>query len=110
MKQFITDEDAEKAIDYLATSAKPYADWKSRMKYLELHRKSVRAIEALKQTGKSMAENNTKAEASGAYCDAVKEFEEACYEYELINAYRNAAETRIDMWRTITSANKRGNI
>ena len=57
-----------------------------------------------------VAENNAQAEASGAYCDIIEEYETAVYEYELINAYRNAAETRIDMWRTITSANKRGNI
>lgn len=110
MKEFITDEDVEKAIQYLAKSAKPYSEWKARMKYLELHRKSVRAIESLNQTGKSMAENNTKAEASEAYANILNEYAEAVEEFTLLDAYRNAAETKIEAWRTISSSNRRGNI
>ena len=110
MINFISDEDCQKAIDYLAKSAKPYSEWKSRVKFLEHHRKSVRAVESLNQTGKSMAENNAKAEASEAYNNILIEYEEAVAEFTLLEAYRKAAETKIEVWRTISSSNRRGNI
>lgn len=106
----ITDDEAQKAVDYLVNSAKDYAMWKSRMKYLESHRKSVRAAEVLRATGKTMAENTQRGEASTAYKEILKEYEEAVYEYELINAYRSAAETKIELYRTMSASLRRGNI
>ena len=110
MREFITDVMVEKALDYLRDSAEDYAKWKARMKYLESHRKSVRAAEVLRATGKTISENSHRGEASEAYKSIVKEYEEAVYEFTLIDAMRNAAETKIDVWRSISSANKRGNI
>lgn len=110
MKEFVTDEEAQSAIDYLAESAKDYAFWKARMKYLELHRKSVRAAEYLAAKGNTIQENNSIAENSPEYRDALNEYKEAVYEYEMLNAYRNAAEARIEAWRTISASNRRGNI
>ncbi len=110
MNEFISDEEVEKAVGYLAQSAKPYAQWKARMKFLEQYRKSVRAEQTLNAKGKSMAENKEIGEASEEYKQILKEYKEAVYEYELINAYRHAAETKIECWRSISASLRRGNI
>jgi len=110
MKEFISEDEIEKAINYLSSSAKDYAKWKSRMKFLENHRKSVRAAEVLRATGKTMAENKERGEASTAYKNVLIEYNEAVYEFTLIEAYRNAAESKIEAWRTISSSNKRGHV
>lgn len=106
----ITDEEAQRAIDYLVNSSENYAKWKSRMKFLEVHRKSVRAAEILRATGKTIAENTQRGEASTAYKEILIEYEEAVYEFTLIDSYRNAAETKIDLYRTMSASTRRGNI
>ena len=110
MKNFITDEQVESALEYLAASAKPYAERKSRMKFLELHRKVIRAEQILNAKGKTMAENRERGEASDKYKAILNEYEEAVREYTLLEAYRNAAEAKIESWRTISASNRRGNI
>ncbi len=110
MKEFITDDEIERAINYLVDSSKDFAKWKSRMKYLESHRKSVRSSEVLKASGKTISENAHRGESSEAYNNTLKEYEEAVYEYTLLEAYRNAAEAKIEAWRTIQASNRRGNI
>lgn len=110
MKEFISDEEVEKALHYLAESAKDYAKWRGRMKFLESHKKSVRAAEVLRATGKTISENATRGEASAAYKNILIEYHEAVYEFELINAYRHAAEIKIELYRTIAASNRRGNI
>ena len=110
MIDFISEAEIEKALNYLRDTAENYAKWKSRMKFLELHRKSVRAAEILNANGSSMGENKERGEASQAYKDILKEYEEAVYEFTLIDARRNAAESKISAWQTISSSNRRGHI
>jgi len=105
----ITDQEAQKAVDYLVSSSKEYADWKARMKYLEKHHKSVLASESLKGHGK-VSENKLRAEASETYKDILIEYKEAVAEFTLIEAYRNAAETKVDLYRTMSASMRRGNI
>lgn len=110
MNQFITDQEIEKALNYLRDTAENYAKWKARMKYLESHRKSVRSAEVLNATGKTISENAHRGEASEAYKGVLIEYEEAVYEYTLLDARRHAAEAKIEAWRTISASMRRGNI
>jgi len=110
MNQFITDEEVEKALNYLRDTAENYAKWKARMKYLESHRKSVRSAEVLRATGKTISENTHRGEASEAYKEILIEYEESVYEYTLLDAMRHAAEAKIEAWRTISASMRRGNI
>ena len=105
----ITDQEAQKAVDYLVTSSKEYADWKSRMKFLEKYHKSVLATEALKGHGK-ISENKLRAEASEAYIQTLADYEQAVCEFTLIDSYRSAAETKIELYRTMSASLRRGNI
>ena len=110
MSQFIKDNEIEAALNYLRDTAKPYAQWKGRMKYLESHRKSVRSAEVLRATGKTISENLHRGEASEAYREILKEYEESVYEYTLLDALRAAAEAKIEAWRTLSASYRRGNI
>jgi len=110
MREIITEDEVEKALHYLSSSAKDYAKWKSRMKYLESHRKSVRAACVLRATGKTMAENTQRGEAADDYKQILLDYEDAVYEFTLIDAYRHAAEAKIEAWRTVTASNRRGHV
>jgi len=110
MKEFIDDDQVEAAVNSLSESAERHARAKGRMKYWEKRIKSILAIEALKQKGKSMTENKTRAEASEAYEAALNEYEESVYAYTLVDDKRSAAEATIEIWRTISSSNRRGHL
>jgi len=110
MSNFITDSEIEKALNYLRDTSENYAKWKGRMKYLESHRKSVRSSEVLRATGKTISENVHRGEASEAYKDILKEYEEAVYEYTLLDAMRAAAEAKIEAWRTLSASYRKGNV
>ncbi len=110
MDQFITDQETERAVHYLSSSAEKHARAKARVKYLEKHVKSVLAIEALNQKGKSMAENKARAEASTAYKATLEEYEIAVYEFTLVDDKRFAAESVIEAWKVISYSIRRGNI
>lgn len=110
MIDFISEAEIEKALNYLRDTAEPYAKWKSRMEFLKRHKNSVRATEALSANGSTMGENKDRGEASQAYKDILIEYEEAVYEFTLIDARRNAAESKISAWQTVSSSNRRGHI
>ncbi len=110
MDNFISNEDVEKALEYLAHSAKPHAEWKSRMKWLEHKRKSVKSTVSLRQKGKSQAENSTKAEASPEYNQVLDEYKESVMEFTLIDSYRKAAELKIEIWRSLNANNRKGHL
>ena len=109
MKQFITDEQIEMALNFIRDNAESLAKWKSRARYLEHHRKSVRANAFMKCSG-SAALCKEQAEASDEYAKVLEEYEEAMYEFTLIEARMNAAQSKIDAWRTMASTLKMGNI
>jgi len=110
MREFITTEQVEKALNYLRDTAEDFAKWKSRARFLELHRKSVRAAYAIGLTDGAMNLREAKAEASDEYAKVVEELEEALREFTLLEAERNAAQTKIDAWQTMEASNRRGHI
>ena len=107
---FISDQEIEKALNYLRDTSEAYAKWKGRMKYLESHRKSVRSAAVLRATGKTISENAHRGEASEEYKNILIEYEEAVYEFTLLDAMRHAAEAKIEAWRTLSASYRRGNV
>jgi len=110
MNEFIKETDIEKCLTYLAESVIAYKDAKALMKHLEYHRKSIRAQEVLRATGKTISENNTRGEASQPYMDVLERYKESVADFTMIEAYRKVAELKIEVWRTIAASNRRGNI
>ena len=107
---FISEQEIEKALNYLRDTSEAYAKWKGRMKYLESHKKSIRSASVLKATGKTISENAHRGEASEEYKAVLMEYEEAVYEFTLLDAMRHAAEAKIEVWRTLSASYRRGNV
>ena len=105
----ITDKEVEDSINYLRSSIPEYAQWKSRMKFLEKYHKSVLAVESLKGHGK-ISENKLRAEASEPYKSVLEEYEESVSNFTIVDAKRASAETRIELYRTMSASLRRGNI
>lgn len=105
----VTQENAEAALHYLAETDVAYAEAKAQVERTTILCKRVRARITHGATGsvehkKAEAEISLEAgEADDAYIESVREF-------ETLRAKRQRAELTIDVWRSINSAMKRGNI
>lgn len=106
----ITDESIEQALNFLRDSAKPMADWKSRMKFLEQKRKTKKATAFLESEGANIAERESRAYTEADYLQCLEDYKEAVYEYEVLENQRRAAELRVEVWRTLAANQRRGNI
>lgn len=100
---FISDEEADAALHYLiSTAAKVGKALEARL-YAEHMLKHYAAIEFLKHSG-SAAEREAQARASENYKAAANLAATAAGEHQKLLAARDAAQTRIDMWRTQQSS------
>lgn len=99
---------AVKAMTYLAKTDEATAKAKARMKGLEDQKKTILAIEALKQEGLSAAAALKAAEASHAYQDHLKQYEEAVFDYEILHNKRNTEQMAFEMWRSCNANQRQG--
>lgn len=103
----ITDESAEAASDYLRDTAKRYGQLRGRMEYAEDNLRRVKALKMMEFDG-GVGEREAKAYASDEYGAALLERRDSVAEYETERAMRDAAQYRIDIWRSQTSARSKG--
>lgn len=103
----IPDDDAEKATEYLRDRAALIGQLRGRVKFAEGNLRRVKALQMMETEG-GLGERETRAYASEQYLDALNELREAEAEYETERAYREAAQYRIEVWRSQTSARKQG--
>lgn len=103
----ITEEEADRAVDYLRDSAQQCGQARASMVYREASLRRVKSLEMLANEG-SLGDREARAYASDQYREAVEAFRDATAEYETIRAYREAAQYKIEAWRTMTSARKAG--
>jgi len=101
---------AEKAIEYLRTSEDEYARLKGLLKVQPDRIKVVVAKEIMESPESSQAAKKAWAEAGEKYSKALDEYQGIVDMFELINAKRRRAELMIEMYRSVNSAMKRGNI
>lgn len=105
----ITQDDVEKALDYLATSAKSFAEAKGRRVWLEERRKIVKAA-AFSQAGGTVGERESTAYLSDDYKQCVDDLRDAVVAEETMRAYRVAAEARVEVWRSLESSRRAANV
>jgi len=106
----VTEESIEAALNFLRDSSGPLADWKSRAKYLEQKRKSLKAAAFIEADGANIPERESRAYINSAYLKCLDDYKEAIYEFEILENQRRAAELRIEVWRTLAANMRRGNI
>ena len=101
--------DAETALNYLVNTDEEAARAKALYDGLYEQRKTVRALQFLNSSG-SAAERTEKANGSIDYQEHLKAIRGAQIDYEIL---RNKRDTNIritDMWRSVNSNQKKGNI
>ena len=107
MNQIITDDDVQKALDYLRTNAPKAAQAKANKMYMEEYRKTVKAQMMTMYNSLPVNAQEREAYRSKTYTDHLKAMQEAVYQDELNRWGMVAATSTIEAWRT-QNANRRG--
>jgi citrate synthase len=107
MNEIISDEDVQKALDYLRTNAPKAAQAKANKMYMEEYRKTVKAQMMTMYNSLPVNAQEREAYRSKTYTDHLKAMQEAVYQDELNRWGMVAATSTIEAWRT-QNANRRG--
>ena len=105
----ITYKDAEIALKYLMKTDEDYARAKTLYDALSEQKKTIAALEYGKLEG-SAAEKTQKALASENYQKHLLAIRDAQIDFETVRSKRLTKQSIIDMWRSVNSAQKMGNI
>ena len=106
-RSFITDEEIDKALDYLRDNARDAAQAKANRVYVEEFRKTLKA-QLMKEHGSlSAVLQEREAYSDPRYVEHLEAIREAVAQDEQHRFMRIAAEAKIEAWRT-QSSNIRG--
>ena len=105
----ISEERAEKAVEYIRDNAEVLALARSQVKYLDHKRKVIRATGFAEAAG-TVAERECFAERHADYKKCIEDYRDAVYEAELTATKMKAAELTIDIWRSQNSSKNRGHV
>lgn len=103
----ITDDQAEAAVDYLRDSAGKAAKARAERGYVEEFRKVLKGQLMREHPSDPIGTQEAKAYADPRYIQHLQAIREACEADEHCRFLRDAAQARIDAWRSM-SANNRG--
>lgn len=101
--------DADIAIQYLISTDEELAKAKTLYEALYEQKKTIQAVEFLKSSG-SAAERTQKALASDEYILHLSLIKDAQIDFEVLRNKRQSQSSVIDMWRSVNSNQKKGNI
>ena len=101
---------AEQALEYLQQSEAQYAQYKALLKFQSERHKACLARLMQDSVETTEAGRKRDAEAHRQYEDLLDESTTIAEEYYLLDAKRQRAELTIEMYRSVNSAMKRGNI
>ena len=102
----ITEEEVEKAIDYLRDTAIEAAQARADRIYLEEYRKSLKAMIMSEFAGLAIGAQERQAYRDKRYTDHLEALKQAVFSDEKIRFLRVAASAKIEAWRS-QSANLR---
>lgn len=108
-KNFISDDDIEKALDYLRDSAITAAQARANRIYMEEYRKSLKSKMMQRFAMSPLGAQERDAYASREYQIHLDALKTAVEEDEKHRFLREAAQAKIEAWRSM-SANNRVNI
>lgn len=107
MKEIVTDDDVQMALDYLRYKAKEAAEAKAHRLYMVEYRKTIKANVMQLHLDKPLAAQEREAYRSEEYNTHLKNLKEAITNDVFFEWGRVLAETTIEAWRT-QNANRRG--
>lgn len=102
----VTDEQAQKALDFLIANAGKAAKARAERVYCEEWRKSIKSIQMQQWEGKAIGIQERNAYASDEYRQHLEALKEAVMVDEKCRWSMIAAQATLDAWRT-QQANKR---
>jgi hypothetical protein len=105
----LTENRVEEALIKLSTTDESHAEWAGQVKYLEEGIKQAQAHAFLLAEG-TVAERDAKAKASLKYSEAVIAHTKAFVQFKKIDNERNHEMRIIDIWRTLSSNRRQGNM
>lgn len=100
----------DKALTYLVQTDEVTARAKAYMFGLEKQEKTILAVEILKSKGSNVQERDSTARVSEPYCEWLKKYEEAVFDFELLRNKRNSEELLVECWRSENANRRVGNI
>ncbi len=103
-------KDAERAIKFLAESEAEWATLKAQHQALDKRRKIIRASGIMDSLESSATMKANDSESSKDYLQSVNDWEQTMESFYLIDVRRSRAEITIELFRSVNSALKRGNI
>jgi hypothetical protein len=105
----LTENRVEEALIKLSMSDENHAAWAGQVKYLEEGLKQAKSHAFLLAEG-TVAEREAKALASDKYAEAVIQWTNALKNFKKIDNERNHEMRIIDIWRTLSSNRRQGNM
>ena len=101
---------AEKALNYLQASEEEWAQYKALLKFQPERLKACLARLSNESLQTTEAGRKRDSEAHTAYSELLEEATEIAEQFYLLDAKRKRAEYSIELFRSVNSAQKRGNI
>lgn len=102
----ISDEQAEKALDFLRVNANKAAKARAERAYIEAYLKTIKSLQMQQHEGKAIGIQERNAYASTEYQQHLQALKEAVQMDEACRWGMVAAQATLDAWRT-QQANKR---
>lgn len=101
----ISDDDVEKAVDYLRASAEKAAQARANMRYIAefLEAKAAKVASALMESGQSAAAAKLTAKADKEYTELLDGYKVAVEQDAFHTFKREAADAMIRAWQTMSS-------
>tara|TARA_B100001094_G_C17624238_1_gene527335 strand:+ start:247 stop:570 length:324 start_codon:yes stop_codon:yes gene_type:complete len=99
----ITDDDVEKAVDFLRDNATNAAKCRAERIYLEEYRKSLKAIIMTNWTDLPVSAQERQAYQSDVYIKHLRAIQIAVEEDEKQRFLMKAAEAKIEAWRSLNA-------
>jgi len=96
----ITQDDAERAVDWLRNNADNIAQARATRLYMEQWLKSQRALLQCQQQGMSAAASEAVALSHPDYLKSLSAFKDAVHRDEYMRWMATAAEAKIEYWRS----------
>lgn len=99
--QLVSDDDVEKALDWLRDNAESIGEAKRQAVLTEHMIRHVKAL-AMKHSGESaVSAQEREAYASQQYLDAINRCADAAGKFETMKSLREAADSKIEAWRSM---------
>mgnify|MGYP003114950986 CR=1 FL=1 len=102
-KQIITDEDVQRAVDFLIGTAEKAAKFKAERVYLTEYRKSLKALLMKNNLDLPVSAQEREAYASPVYISHLEALKTAIERDEKQRFLRIAAEAKIEAWRSMSA-------